>query len=59
MHDHDDAHRRHFDALTRREQEAAIRRLAAEGLGDYELVAASGWAVEAIRSLLGERAVSK
>jgi hypothetical protein len=41
--------------LTREEQEHAIRKLAAGGLSDYDLVAATGLAVEIIRQVIGER----
>jgi hypothetical protein len=46
---------RHFAKLTRAEQAAAIRRLAADGMGDHTLAHATGLSVEMIRSVLGAR----
>jgi hypothetical protein len=51
-----DAHRRHYDALTRDQQAAAIRELARSGMSDYGLAHATGLAVEQIRALLAEPA---
>jgi hypothetical protein len=51
----DDARREHFDSLTRSEQEAAIRRMAADGASEYGISAATGLSVEMVRRILGER----
>jgi ABC-type phosphate/phosphonate transport system ATPase subunit len=45
----------HFLLLERREQEAAIRRLASSGMGDYGIAAASGLSVEQVRRVLAKR----
>jgi hypothetical protein len=50
-----DAHRFHFDALTREQQVEAICKLADDGFGDYDIGAATGLSVEQIRAILGER----
>jgi hypothetical protein len=47
--------RAHFRALDREAQIATIRKLSAEGFGDYELASASGWAVEFVRLVIGAR----
>jgi hypothetical protein len=44
----------HFDTLTRDEQAEAIRQLARDGFGDYEIAAACKLAVEVVRQILGE-----
>lgn len=45
---------RYFLLLDRSEQEAALRRLAAAGLGDYSIATASGLSVEQVRRILTE-----
>lgn len=47
--------RHHFVELSRQQVAAAIRRMATEGFGDYEIAAACGLAVEQVRAILGER----
>jgi hypothetical protein len=51
--------RAHFDRLSRDEQVEAIRRLAHEGLGDYEIAHATKLSVEMIRRVLGARAEAR
>lgn len=46
---------KHFRLLPRQEQEAAIRRLSTCGYGDHAVSCATGWSVEAVRRVLGER----
>ena len=46
----------YFRLLDRAEQEAAVRRLSASGMGDYGIAAATGLSVEAVRRVLAERA---
>lgn len=48
--------RAEFSRLTRAEQAAAVRRLAAEGHDETAIVRASGLSVEAVRRVLGEAA---
>jgi hypothetical protein len=45
---------RHFLLLDRSEQEVAIRRLAASGMNDYGIAAATRLSVEMIRRVIGE-----
>jgi hypothetical protein len=45
----------HFLLLERREQEAAVRRMAAAGMGDYGVAAATGLSVEQVRRVLAQR----
>ena len=59
MQNNDNAHRKHFDALTRVEQLEAIRRLADAGFGDYEISAATSLSVELVRAIVGSRTVRK
>ena len=47
--------RYYFETLTAEEKAAAIRRMADEGHGDYEISAACGLAVEQVRQLLAVR----
>ena len=54
-HDLDRRARLHFERLTRDEQISAVCRMADEGRGDYEIAAATRWAVEQVRAILGER----
>jgi hypothetical protein len=49
-----DARLRHFRLLTRDQQAQAIRRLAATGMTDYDVSAATRLAVEQVRQILGE-----
>jgi 2-iminoacetate synthase ThiH len=44
----------HFQLLDRSEQEQAVRRLAASGMGDYTIAAATQLSVEVIRRILGK-----
>lgn len=53
---HDRAARRHFDALSRTEQAEAIQRLHEQGYTDHGIAHATGYAVEAVRQILGEPA---
>jgi hypothetical protein len=46
--------RLHFRILSRDQQAAAIRRLAASGMSDYGISHATGLAVEQIRRVLSE-----
>lgn len=46
---------RYFHALDRHEQRAAIKRLAAAGLGDYEIASATRLEVSFVRKIIGER----
>jgi DNA-binding NarL/FixJ family response regulator len=46
---------RHFLLLDRDQQESAIRRLAASGMNDYGIAAATGLSVEMVRRVIGER----
>ena len=48
--------RENFHALTRDEQVAAIRGLAAQGMGDHTIAHATGLSVELIRQVLAEGA---
>ena len=52
----DDARMRHFHALDRSAQEAAVRRLHAAGHSDHGIARATGLAVEQIRRVLSEAA---
>jgi hypothetical protein len=45
----------YFEMLTQPEQCAAIARLAASGMSDYGIAAATGLAVEVIRRTLAEQ----
>jgi hypothetical protein len=47
--------REHFDRMTHAEKAEAIRRLAADRFGDYEIAAATKLSVEMIRAILGQR----
>lgn len=49
-----DAHMIYFALLSRDEQHAAIHRLAASGMGDYGIAAATRLSVEMVRTILGE-----
>ena len=51
----DDARMDHFDRLTRDEQAAVIRRMAAEGMSDHSIAAATRLSVEFVREVVGER----
>jgi len=42
-----------FDTLTHAQQIKAIKRMRADGHGDYGIAAASGWSVEAVREAIG------
>jgi hypothetical protein len=44
----------HFQLLDRDQQEQAVRRLAASGMGDYTIAAATRLSVEVIRRILGK-----
>jgi hypothetical protein len=44
---------KHFLLLDRDAQESAIRRLAASGMRDYTIAAATGLSVEQVRRILG------
>jgi hypothetical protein len=46
----------HFRELTFQERKAAIVTLAADGMSDYGISAATGIAVEQVRAIIGERA---
>lgn len=46
--------RRHFRELDRQQQADAIRDLAADGVGDYDIAAATGLAVEQVRRVIGQ-----
>jgi hypothetical protein len=46
--------RLHFATLSREEQAAAVRRLAASGMSDHGITRASGLAVEQVRRILAE-----
>lgn len=48
-----DRSREYFDSLTRDEKVAAIRQLASQGFGDYDIAAATRLSVDAIRQSLG------
>jgi enhancing lycopene biosynthesis protein 2 len=48
--------RLHFTVLSRAEQEAAIRRLAAAGQGEHTIAHATGLSIEEIRRVLTEKA---
>lgn len=50
-----DDHRRHFHALPRERQEEAIRGLAADGMSDLGIAAATGYAIEVVRTIVGQR----
>jgi hypothetical protein len=50
--------RLHFYSLDREEQAAAIRRLAATGMGDHGIADASGLSVEMVRQILAEQAAA-
>jgi hypothetical protein len=45
----------HFLLLSHDEKCAAIRKLAASGVGDHEIAAATMLSVEQIRKIIGER----
>jgi ABC-type phosphate/phosphonate transport system ATPase subunit len=47
--------RMHFSSLDREEQAAAIRRLAATGMGDHGIADASGLSVEMVRRVLADQ----
>ena len=47
-----DAARQGFDDLSRDQVEAAIRRMASEGFGDYTIAAATRQSVETVRQIL-------
>ena len=49
---------RHFMLLSRDEQRSAIQRLAAGGMSDYTIAAATRLSVEQIRVILGEHRAS-
>lgn len=51
---HTEREMRYFLLLSRDEQAAAIRRLAATGMSDYSIAAATKLAVEQIRRVLAE-----
>lgn len=51
-----DARMHYFALLSRDEQEQAIRRMAASGLSDHVISAATMLSVEQIKKILGERA---
>lgn len=50
----DRARTAHFAALDREQQEQAVRRLAATGMGDHTIAAATQLSIEQIRRILGE-----
>jgi ABC-type phosphate/phosphonate transport system ATPase subunit len=52
IHDTAAVARKHFYLLSQGEQAAAIRRLAASGLGAYTIARATGLSVEQIRRVL-------
>ncbi len=52
---HREREMRHFMLLSADEQRAAIAKLAAAGMSDYGIAAASGLAVEMIRKIIGEQ----
>jgi hypothetical protein len=49
----------YFLLLTREEQVEAIRRMAASGMTDHTIAAATMLSVEQIRAILGERTASE
>ena len=51
----DDRRMDYFQLLDREQQEAAIRRLAASGMSDHGVSAATRLTVEMVRAILGER----
>ena len=51
--------RRNFQLLNRAEQAEAIRRMAAGGVSDQTIAAATGLSVEVVRRVLSERASAK
>jgi hypothetical protein len=50
----DGRHMHYFALLTRDEQHSAIQRLAASGMSEYGIAAATRLSVEMIRAILGE-----
>jgi hypothetical protein len=48
----------HFHTLTRQEQAHAIHRMAREGWSEYGISHATELAIEQVRRVLGERAVT-
>lgn len=56
---HREREMRHFLLLDHAEQVAAIQRLSSAGMTDYGIAAATGLAVEQIRTILGERKAVK
>lgn len=46
----------YFAMMTEAEQREAIKRLADSGVGDHGIASATGIAVEAVRSIIGQRA---
>lgn len=50
------AERAHFLSLPPDQQAAAVHRLAASGLAEYDIADATGWSVEQVRRVLGEHA---
>lgn len=43
-----------FFRLQRAEQEVAVRRMAADGLGDHEIAQLTGWHVQSVRQCLAQ-----